>query len=153
MGKPDSPEAIARWAEKKATPAPTPAYKRLTQEQIIALRDLHKLGKTQVQIAETLGCDQKTVSRWLAAFTDTTDTATAYLRGNALRMAKNVVQKGQARDHIAALKGIGVLEQDQSGTQIAIGISLPGMPTFAPSVTVAERKPAESPMIRSGSDK
>jgi hypothetical protein len=37
-------------------------------------------------------------------------------------------QKGQARDHIQALKGIGVLEQDKSELNIGIQVSLPGMP-------------------------
>lgn len=122
-------KAIVTWAERQTKPtAHTPAYKRLTQEQLVALLDLRKLGKTQVEIAETLGCDQATVSRALHQFTDTTEPATAYLRGSALRMAKNVVRKGHARDHIAALKGIGVLEADRSDLNIAIGLSLPGLP-------------------------
>ena len=123
-------QAIAKWAEGQTKPAHTPAYKRLTQEQIIAMLDLRKLGKTQVEIAETLGCDQASVSRALRQFTDTTEQATAYLRGKALHMAKNVVKTGQARDHIQALKGLNVLAEDGRDLKIAIGINLPGL-TFA----------------------
>lgn len=142
MGKPTA-EAIARWAEQKATPAHTPAYKRLTQEQLITMLQLRKLGKGQTEIAETLGCDQTSISRALRQFTDTTEHATAYLRGSALRMARNVVQKGQARDHIQALKGVGVLEQDSTDIRIAIGLSLPGMPTVSVRETV-EQAPSPS---------
>ena len=135
-------QAIAKWAEKQTRPAHTPTYKRLTQEQLVALLDLRKLGKTQTEIAETLGCDQASVSRALRQFTDSTESASAYLRGSALRMAKNVVRKGQARDHIQALKGIGVLERDQADIKIAIGVSLPGMPSVsAPVVSVSQLSP------------
>jgi hypothetical protein len=38
-------------------------------------------------------------------------------------MAKNVVKNGQARDHIQALKGVGVLAEDAGhGLTIQIGI-------------------------------
>jgi hypothetical protein len=48
-------------------------------------------------------------------------------------MAENVVKRGQARDHIQALKGIGVLEQDQTQLNIAVGVSLPGLSLSPPS--------------------
>jgi hypothetical protein len=50
-------------------------------------------------------------------------------------MAKNVVRKGQARDHIQALKGIGVLEQDRSDINIAVGVSLPGLSAVSSPVS------------------
>ena len=99
----------------------------LRTEQVATLLQLHKLNKTQAEIAQTIGCDQGTVSRWLNKLTDTTDLAGTYLRGKALHMAKNVVANGQARDHVAALKGIGVLEADHADINIAVGVSLPGM--------------------------
>jgi orotate phosphoribosyltransferase-like protein len=116
----------------------------LRTQQVVTLLELHKLGKTQTEIAHTLGCDQGTVSRWLAKLTDTTELASSYLRGKALHMAKNVVKNGQARDHVAALKGLKVLEDDNRQMNVAIGISLPGMPgvTFASeSSTVSVEKP------------
>lgn len=123
-------QAIAKWAEQKATPVDSPAYKRLTAAQLNYMRELAKKGETQTAIAERLGIAQSTVSYWLNAFSDTTELATEYLRGHALDMAKNVVDNGQARDHIQALKGVGALERDDKTMQIAVGISLPGL-TFA----------------------
>lgn len=108
---------------------------RLTQIEIGLLLQLAKDGLTQAQIAQRLGITQQAVSKWLNATTDTTETARLYLRGSALRMARNVVQKGQARDHIQALKGIGVLEQDRSDINIAVGVSLPGLPTVSVPAT------------------
>ncbi len=76
------------------------------------------------------------MSRWLSRLTDTTELASTYLRGSALRMARNVVQKGQARDHIQALKGVGVLEADRTEVNLAIGVSLPGLSNLSHGETV-----------------
>jgi transcriptional regulator len=118
---------------------------RLTQAEVGLLLQLHKDGLTQQQIAQRFGITQQAVSKWLDATTDTTETAKLYLRGSALRMAKNVVQNGQARDHIQALKGLNVLAEDGRDVKIAIGISLPGL-TFAPQTS------ADSVVIHSVTD-
>jgi hypothetical protein len=96
----------------------------LRTEQVATILQLHKLKKTQAEIAQAIGCDQATVSRWLTRLTDSTEVAGAYLRGSALQMAKNVVKAGQARDHIAALKGIGVLKEDETGHGLVIQIGI-----------------------------
>lgn len=106
----NTPEAIARWAEKTVKPAHKPKYSRVTDEQRIAILQLDKLGKTQVEIAQSLGIDQSTVSRWLSMCQDKTKEATAYLRGQSLRMARNIVETGRAADHIKALEGVNVLQ-------------------------------------------
>jgi transcriptional regulator with XRE-family HTH domain len=121
-------QAIATWAEQKAAPADTPAYRRMTDTERRLILELTDQGLTQAQIAQQLGRAQSSISDVLSAFTDTTEIATRFLRAKALHMAENVVVKGQARDHIQALKGIGVLEQDKSELNIGIQVSLPGMP-------------------------
>ena len=118
-------QAIAQWATNQDRQKLHKGRgSTLGSEQVAAVLQLHKLGKTQTEIAQTVGCDQGTVSRWLSRLTDTTELAGSYLRGSALRMAKNVVKNGQARDHIQALKGIGVLADDSAsqGLTIQIGI-------------------------------
>jgi len=143
MATKPSSEAIVKWADrqKSDTPANSPKYKRVTQEQCLAMLNLHKLGKSQVEIAQTLNLSQPTVSNWLARFQDMTGPATEYLRGSALRMAQNVVKRGQARDHIQALNGLGVLNQPlTAGISVTInGLTLAGTghtetvdATFAP---------------------
>lgn len=133
-------QAIAKWAD---TQDRQKLHKGkgsvLGSEQVATILQLHKLNKTQTEIAQAIGCDQGTVSRWLSKLTDSTELASAYLRGSALRMAKNVVRKGQARDHIQALKGIGVLERDNTDVKIAIALSLPGLP----GQSEGQRKQAE----------
>lgn len=95
---------------------------RLTQEQLVAILKLAKLDKTQVEIAQAIGCDQGTVSRWLAQCEDSTEQAGTYLRGSALRMAQNIVKNGRAADHVAALKGVNVLaDSQQSGLTVVVG--------------------------------
>ena len=123
-----SPDQIANWAERKSHAAHTPKYKRLTDDQRVAILKLHQLGKPQTEIAQAVGCDQGTVSRWLSQCLDTTEAASTYLRGSALRMARNVVQRGTARDHNVALAGLNVLhQQDRANLQIVInGLTLSG---------------------------
>lgn len=127
MAKPHTTEAIAEWAgtqdeAKQAALSPKPKRRKLTQSDVGVLLKLHKDGLTQTQIAQRLGCDQTTVSGWIAKCSDTTDTAKSYLRGQALKMAQNIVNRGLAKDHVAALKGLSVLdEQTQQGLTIQIG--------------------------------
>lgn len=133
MGKPTTTEGIVAWADtqaKKTAPTDSYSYKRLTDADRILILKLHDQGLTQVEIAQRLDRAQSTISDIIRLFADTTTTAKRYLAAQALRMAENVVETGQARDHIAALKGLKVLAEDASQTQIAIGISLPGL-TFA----------------------
>ena len=145
-------------AAQALTPAAAckPAYKRLTQDQLLAIVDLRKLGKTQAEIAQTLGCTQQAVSDWLRKTADSTEAASLYLRGQSLRMAKNVVQKGQARDHIQALKGIGVLADDHVGQGLVIQIGIKDSDVkinLSPSESGAlERKATETLTISGGSD-
>jgi orotate phosphoribosyltransferase-like protein len=138
MGKPHTATVVA----EPPTPATSkPDYTRLSATEIKLLFELRKEGMTQTAIAQRLGCSQRTVSEWLTDCEDTTDVANLYLRGKALSMAKNVVENGQARDHIQALKGVGVLERDGADIKIAIGLSLPGLPIESaratPVVTVS----------------
>jgi predicted transcriptional regulator len=113
-------------------------------------------GLTQVQIAQRLDCDQSAVSQWLSKLADTTDTAKSYLRGSALRMAQNIVKKGRAADHVAALKGLSVLQEERTaGLVIQIGVKDSDVSiTLSPPVAEgAERKGAETLAIQAGSDK
>lgn len=97
-------------------------YSRLSRSELGLIVQLHKDGFTQAQIAQRLGCAQQTVSKWLSELVDTTDAAKVYLRGSALAMAQNIVKKGRAVDHVAALKGLSVLhEEQQSGVTVIVG--------------------------------
>jgi hypothetical protein len=113
-------------------PACEKAYRRLTNEDRVLALQLRERGRTQAQIAQELGCTQQAVSLWLKSATDTTELASLYLKGQALRVARNVVEKGRTRDHVAVLQGLRVLDgNDGARIQFAVGIQLPGMPTFA----------------------
>jgi biotin operon repressor len=141
---------------KAKPPAHTPKYRRLTRTDVALLLQLSKEGRTQVEIAQRLGCDQSAVSKWLKSLEDTTEVAKSYLRGSALRMAENIVKKGRAVDHVAALKGLSVLAEERSaGLTIQIGIkdsdvSIALSPGESPTL---ERRSAESLTIEAGSDK
>jgi predicted transcriptional regulator len=124
-----SPEAIARWAEKQAKPAHTPKYRRLNDADRVYMLKLAEQGLTQVQIAERLNCDQSAVSRWLAACQDSTKEAISYLQGQSLYMARKIRNEGKPSDLVAVLKGTKVLEEQQV-REISVtinGVMLAGM--------------------------
>ena len=127
---------MASPVPETVVPAHTPAYKRLTDAKRVTILQLDKIGKTQVEIAEIVDCDQSTISRWLTQCRDTTKEANAYLRGQALRMSRNIVMNGKPSDHIDALEGISVLAPEQKPSiTVQIGIRADRVrllePTFA----------------------
>jgi hypothetical protein len=108
----------------------------LTKDQLAALVKLRALGKTQTEIAEVLGCCQKTVSVWLSTLSDSGPIAGEYLKGNQFRLAKTFVKKARAADILELLSRYGTVPHAKSAPSVAlaIGITLPGMPqpaTFA----------------------
>ena len=108
---------------KTALVTDKPDYSRLSRSDVGVLLKLKRDGLTQAEIAQRLGCTQSTVSKWLTDLTDTTEPAKEFLKGSALRMAENIVKKGRAADHVAALKGLSVLqEQANAGVVIQIGV-------------------------------
>jgi transcriptional regulator with XRE-family HTH domain len=142
-----TPQDIAQWAEQKTAPTDSPTYKRLTDSERALIVKLNDDGLTQTEIAQRLNRSQSTISDVLSAFVDTTQIAKRYLAASALRMAENIVEKGQPRDHNVALTGIGVLKGDEKAElKVVIGMGLPGLPgTFASEVsTVSVCKPALS---------
>ena len=105
-----------------SAPASKASYKRLTAADHAVILRLHAQDITQADIAKRLGCSQQAVSQWLAQVVDTTDAAKLYFRGQALHMAQSVVKKGKPSDHVAALKGLSVLEEkQQQGLVVQVG--------------------------------
>jgi hypothetical protein len=131
MGSPQTATAIAAWAEGQAKPADSPNYTRLTDADRITILKLSDEGLSQVEIAKRLDRAQSTISDVLTAYADTTITAKRYLAAKALRMAENIVENGQPRDHVATLKGLKVLAEDTTNIKLAIGLSLPGLSTMS----------------------
>jgi hypothetical protein len=96
--------------------------KRLTQADIGLMLKYHGEGLPQTEIAKRLGCTQPVISAWLADLTDSTDLSKLYLRGQSLKMARNIVKNGRAADHVAALKGLSVLADEQhSSVTVIVG--------------------------------
>ena len=96
--------------------------KRLTQADVGLLLKYHAEGLPQTEIAKRLNCTQPVVSRWLDDLTDSTDLSKVFLRGQSLKMARNIVKNGRAADHVAALKGLSVLhDEHQSSVTVIVG--------------------------------
>ena len=164
----NTPEAIAAWAEQQQPKADNAGVKHLTNSERALILKLSDDGLTQVEIAQRLDRSQSTISDVLSAFSDTAPIARRYLAASALGMAENIVRNGQPRDHIQALRGIGVLEGGESNElKIGIAIGLPGLPIQAsigqagqdmhePTVTVcsapAQAQDSQADSV-SGSDK
>lgn len=109
----------------------TPDYSRLTRAEVASILSLSRAGKTQVEIAQALGCNHSTVSRWLADLEDTTELAKHKLRSAAVDFVDRVVKDADVEQSLEVLDRIGVAEkrQTQSGNaQVQILIGMPGSP-------------------------
>jgi len=105
----------------------------------------HGEGLPQTEIAKRLGCTQPVISAWLSDLTDSTDLSKLYLRGQSLKMARNIVKNGRAADHVAALKGLSVLADDHASSitvlvggsgQVNIGLAPSPAPVLVQSETL-----------------
>jgi DNA-binding CsgD family transcriptional regulator len=108
----------------------TPKYKRLTQAQLGIILALTREGKTQTQIAQVIGCDQKAVSDALRALgTDSTELAVHRAKSSSYRAVKRldaVVRKGSDDHAIKAssklLEVAGVLNGDSKGVSVGVQV-------------------------------
>jgi transposase len=116
-----TPQALA--------PTESPSYKRLTDADRITILHLHDDGLTLTAIAQRLGRSVSTIHDVVQTYAPTTDLAKRKLAAASERMAENIIANGQPRDHVATLKGLGVLEPDKTEVKFAFGVSLPGLPT------------------------
>jgi hypothetical protein len=121
----------------------------LTQEQIAAKFDPPRAQSAICEILQRFGPDR-------------TVAAKAILRGGAADMAMNIVRRGQPKDQVQALKGLGVLEENQAqgvtvivggGGEVKIGIMVQQPePTFAIETSAVSLCKTE-PSVDIGSDK
>lgn len=129
----------------------TKPQKRLTDvDKAFALR-YHAEGLTQVQIAQRLGCDQATISRWLSTCDDTTLQAGAYLRGRALAMSEKIVKRGRPSDLVKTLQGLSVLAPEQ-GASVTVQIGIKDSDVTFASKTSAVSQDLHSVSVETGSD-
>ena len=130
MAANSSPDAIVTWADGQTPKVHKGKGSSLTQDQLLAALRLRSLNKTQTEIAEALGCDQGTISRWFAKFNDTGELAGAYLRGSQLRLAKKLVRTARASDAIDVLDRFKSIpasnKQESSGLVVQIGVGVDG---------------------------
>lgn len=110
--------------------------KDLTGSEVADILRWSAQGLNQYEIADKFEGrrTQSTISDVLARFgPDRTPQAKAILRGGSADMALNIVKRGKPKDQVQALKGLGVLEDQQpqgvtvivgGGGQVNIGVML-----------------------------
>jgi predicted transcriptional regulator len=127
-------EAIAdQFSDKPAKPIPN--YSRLTRVELSALLKLHEAGKTQVEIAQALGCSQPTVSYWLNEFADTRTTAVNTLRAGAEKLAERIVKQADVEQALEVLDRLDVAPKKRDthvGNAIQIVVNTPGQTSLSP---------------------
>lgn len=115
----------------ETTPARITDRSRLTRAEVGALLNLHRAGKTQVEIAQVLGIDQSNVSRWLDKLIDTTEVAKHTLRNGAQKLAERVVKHANVEESLEVLDRLDVAPKRQiegNGSKVNIVIGMPGQP-------------------------
>ena len=112
-------EAIADAAQNRIH-----GQNRLDRDNVALLLQLHKAGKSQVEIAQVLGIDQSNVSRWLAKLVDTTDLAKHTLRNGANTLAERVIAKSDAAESLEVLERIGVVAPKQGNDGAHRGVQV-----------------------------
>lgn len=104
---------------------------RLTDDDEVLIWRLHQAGKTQVQIAQIVECDQSTVSRALRKLDDTRDLAKTRLHNEALSLvssavdgAKRAAKDGKPEAALELLDREEVATRRQSDSGRSVGVSI-----------------------------
>lgn len=109
-----------------------PGYKRLTHAQLALVLALRREGKSQVEIAQTLGVTQPSISRALQHFgTDTTDLAVEHAKARAYRRIRRLDAWTERRDKVGLeaakeLNRIAGMGEGSKGPTVQVGIVLHG---------------------------
>jgi hypothetical protein len=112
---------------------------KLTIEQLEALVSLRKLEKTQAEIAEALGCNQATVSRYCQALSPTGQYADAFLRASQGLLAEKFIDKAKGSDILDLLGRFETIPAGNDGGKGGITVIVGGdaqvqINAFAPKV-------------------
>jgi predicted transcriptional regulator len=110
-------------------------YTRLNRAEVGSILKLHEAGKTQVEIAQILGCSQPTVSRWLDELVDTRELAKHTLRSGAEKLAERIVKQADVEQALEVLDRLDVAPKKRDthlGNAIQIVVNTPGQTSLAP---------------------
>ena len=133
----------------------TSKYAKLSFADIELLIRLHDAGKTQVEIAQVIGCSQPTVSATLAKLRQTPDTVRALLKSdtagvvtNWRRAARIAAKRGDHRPAREWLEAAHPELRPQPATHghgggVQINIGMPGQPIGLPSIEVVQVSPQQ----------
>jgi hypothetical protein len=137
----------------------TTKYTHLTAADIRLLLELHDLGKTQVEIAQTIGCGQATVSRTLKSFDGDSKAVARQLRTftdetiEDWRTARKVAAtRGDHRPAREMLEAAHPELRPQpsntgGGGGVTVIVAVPGSSNPLPNVTASTLSPSLSPVI------
>ena len=103
--------------------------------------ELSAAGKSQTQIAQTVGCNQSTVSRTLAEWADSRGLARKYAEAKSLEMMQRFVKEASPADILKMQSKLDVVREDKDvarNTGIVINIGAPGHPIRLPDLEVSE---------------
>jgi DNA-binding MarR family transcriptional regulator len=99
---------------------------QLTHDQLDVLVAMSRLDKTQVEIAQAIGCNQSTVSRYLKTLNPTGQYADAYLRANQGLLAEKFVnEKARGADILDLLERFETIParkgDERGGIMVIVG--------------------------------
>jgi hypothetical protein len=129
------------------------AYTRMSATDKALVVQLAATGdKSQAQIATFMGCAPSTVSRILAECKDMAPAAKAFIQGQAMAMAENVVKNGSPDLHAKVLERFGAIPPEEKSGEgpfvIVLGstdkpIVPPLMPVIEAQIVAAALAPGD----------
>ena len=129
---PDTPslkgEAESLLASMQLVPPREPGgqLRPIDEAQIL---ELSAEGKSQVEIAEVVGCHQSTVSRTLAEWSDSRGLARRYAEAKSLEMMQRFVKDASPADILKMQQKLDVIREDKpaaGGGGVTVIVAVPG---------------------------
>ena len=120
-------EAV-RLLEQMQLVSPREPGEKLQPIDEATILELSAAGKSQLEIAEVVGCHQSTVSRTLADWADTRGLARKYAEAKSLEMMKRFVAEAAPPEILKMQAKLDVIREDRQGgdTNVILAIGQPG---------------------------
>jgi hypothetical protein len=135
-------DAADRLLERMELVPPREPGEQLRPIEEATILELSAAGKTQAEIAGIIGCNQSTVSRTLAEWTDTRGFARKYAEAKSLDMMKRFVKDASPAEILKMQQKLDVIRDDrqEGGNQLIVMLGTAEHPLSPPDIELFDGK-------------